>query len=143
MRFSFGLLVLGFGIATSAAVAQGFPANPPQQGTAATTESATRPPAVSMKEAKEHRLTHPHASYAPIAKAAHVTGVVTVGVEIGSDGHVTQVVVLAGPELLRAASVDAARKWVFKPFLQDGAPIVVRTAVEFSFRNVYAMLSDE
>ena len=96
-----------------------------------------------MKDAKEHRLTHPHASYSPIAKAAHVTGVVTVGVEIGLDGHVNQAVVLAGPELLRAASVDAARKWVFKPFLQDGAPIVVRTAVEFSFRNVYAMLSDE
>jgi protein TonB len=143
MRFSFGLLVLGFGIATYAAVAQGLPANTSQQGTATTTEAPTRPPTVSLKEAKEHCLTHPHASYAPIAKAAHVTGVVTVAVEIGLDGHVTQAWVLAGPEMLRTASADAARKWVFKPFLQDGAPIVVRTAVQFSFRNVYAMLSDE
>ena len=141
MRFF--LLVLGVGIATCAAVAQGLPANTPQQGTAATTEAAGRPPTVSMKEAKEHFLTHPHATYAPIAKAAHVTGVVTVGVEVGLDGHVTQAVVLSGPEMLRSASIDAARKWMFKPFMQDGAPIVVRTAVQFSFRNVYGTLSDE
>jgi periplasmic protein TonB len=96
-----------------------------------------------MKEAKEHFLTHPHATYPPIAKAAHVTGVVTVAVEIGLDGHVTQAWVLAGPEMLRTASADAARKWVFKPFLQDGAPIVVRTAVQFSFLNPNTALSNE
>ena len=72
-----------------------------------------------------------------------MTGVVTVAVEIGLDGHVTQAWVLAGPEILRTASADAARKWVFKPFLQDGAPIVVRTAVQFFFLNPNTALSNE
>jgi protein TonB len=143
MRFAFVLLVFGLGITTGAAAVHALQATPPQQSAAATTGPAVRPPTVSVKEAKEHFLTHPHATYSPIAKAAHVTGVVTLGVEIGLDGHVTQVVVLSGPEMLRAASADAVRKWVFKPFLQNGAPIVVLTAVQFSFRNVYATLSDE
>ncbi|MBS1816249.1 MAG: energy transducer TonB [Acidobacteria bacterium] len=92
-----------------------------------------RPPTVSMKEGKAHLVKHVAAVYPAIANLAHVAGDVVLGVQIDAEGNVTQVVVLSGPEMLRAAAVDAVKQYKYRPFMVDGAPAVVRTAVQVKF----------
>ena len=66
-------------------------------------------------------------NYPDEAKKAHVKGVVLVKTEIGTDGLVVDAQAIDGPELLRAAAVDAIRKWTFKPFTLNGEAIEVET----------------
>jgi periplasmic protein TonB len=72
-------------------------------------------------------------SYPAIAKSAHVTGVVTVFLELDEKGSVAVVHRTDGPQMLRQAAVDAARKWKFKPTLVDGQPVRVIGYINFSF----------
>ena len=72
-------------------------------------------------------------SYPAIAKNAHVTGVVTVYLEVDEQGAVTAISRTDGPQLLRQAAVDAARKWKFKPTVIDGKPIRVIGFINFNF----------
>ena len=95
--------------------------------------SGSRPPTVSAKEGKEHLIKPVYAPYPPIARAAHVSGTVVVGAEIDTNGDVTQVVVLGGPHMLESAAVDAVKQYKYRPFLINGTPAVVRTAVQVTF----------
>jgi TonB family protein len=72
-------------------------------------------------------------SYPAIAKNAHVTGVVTVYLEVDEQGGVTAINRTDGPQLLRQAAVDAARKWKFKPTVIDGKPARVMGFINFNF----------
>jgi protein TonB len=72
-------------------------------------------------------------SYPAIAKSAHVTGVVTVFLELDEKGAVAVVHRTDGPQLLRQAAVEAARKWKFKPTVVDGQPVRVIGYINFSF----------
>lgn len=72
-------------------------------------------------------------SYPAIAKSAHVTGVVTVFLELDEKGAVSVIHRTDGPQMLRQAAVDAARKWKFKPTLVDGQPVRVIGYINFSF----------
>lgn len=94
-----------------------------------------RPPTVSVKTSKDHLLKQVDAPYPPIAAAAHVVGTVVVGAEIDAIGNVREVVVLSGPEMLRAAAVDAVKQYKYRPFEVDGKPAAVRTAVQVEFRS--------
>jgi len=98
-----------------------------------TSQKASRPPTVSVKEGKEHLVTRVAAIYPPIATAAHVEGVAVFGVEIDAQGNVTTVVPLGGPEMLRASAAAAVKQYKYRPFLIDGAPAFVRTAVQVKF----------
>ncbi|HEX8775997.1 MAG TPA: TonB family protein [Pyrinomonadaceae bacterium] len=72
-------------------------------------------------------------NYPSIAKNAHVTGVVTVYLEIDEQGGVAAISRTDGPQLLRQAAVDAARKWKFKPTVIDGKPTRVMGFINFNF----------
>ncbi|MEO6804195.1 MAG: energy transducer TonB [Granulicella sp.] len=104
---------------------------PDQQPSASQTDS--RPPTVSVRESKEHLITRVDASYPPIAAAAHVSGVAVFGAEIDAAGNVTTVVALSGPEMLRAAAAEAVKHYKYRPFLVNGVPTIVRTAVQVKF----------
>jgi len=71
--------------------------------------------------------------YPAIAKAAHVQGVVVLSAEIDTTGHITDVRVISGPAMLLQASIDAAKKWVYKPYLLNGIPIIVDTQINVVF----------
>lgn len=73
------------------------------------------------------------AVYPAIASAAHVDGVVVLGAEVNTAGNVTTVVILGGPEMLRASAVEAVKKYKYRPFLVNDMPAVVRTAVQVKF----------
>ncbi len=102
-----------------------------QQSPAAQTD--TRPPTVSVKEGKEHLVTRVGAIYPAIATAAHVSGIAVIGAEIDVTGNVTVVVPVGGPEMLRASAAAAVKRYKYRPFLVNGVPTTVRTAVQVKF----------
>jgi TonB family protein len=62
--------------------------------------------------------------YPPLAYMARIQGVVTVQVKLGEQGRVVEAVANSGPELLAAASVNNAKRWVFKPNSAKAAVII-------------------
>jgi TonB family protein len=70
--------------------------------------------------------------YPDIAQLARVEGRVVVELLVDGNGSVQCGRALAGPPLLRAAAVDAARRWTFERF--EGAPSgLVTGSIEFEF----------
>lgn len=72
-------------------------------------------------------------TYPAMAKNARVTGVVTVYLEVDENGGVVAISRTDGPQLLRQAAVDAARKWKFKPTVIDGQPVRITGFINFNF----------
>lgn len=72
-------------------------------------------------------------SYPAIAKAARVSGVVTVFVVVGETGAVESVQRADGPIQLQGAAADAARRWKFQPTLVNGQPARVSGYINFNF----------
>jgi TonB family protein len=72
-------------------------------------------------------------SYPQTAKSAHITGTVTVYLEIDEKGTVKTVHRTNGPQLLRQAAEDAVRRWKFRPTVIDGQPVSVLGFINFNF----------
>jgi TonB family protein len=72
-------------------------------------------------------------AYPAEAKAAEVSGEVEVQVTISEEGRVIEAIAISGPELLREAAVQAAKKWVFKPTKANGVPVKVQGILTFNF----------
>ncbi|HEV2664255.1 MAG TPA: energy transducer TonB, partial [Blastocatellia bacterium] len=71
--------------------------------------------------------------YPPIARAARVAGKVEVQVTISEQGKVIEAMAISGHPLLRDASVNAARQWVFRPTELSGVPVKVQGILTFNF----------
>ena len=115
--------------------AQAAPAQPQQAGAARPSDggarSAAAPVAVGPLAAKARQKFSP--SYPSIAKAARVSGVVTVYLVVNEKGEVETVQKLEGPAQLQQAAADAARRWRFNPTLVDGQPVRVTGYLSFNF----------
>ena len=72
-------------------------------------------------------------TYPQAARAARVTGRVTVFLLVDERGSVEAIRRSEGPELLRRAAEDAARRWKFRPTLIDGQPARVTGSIQFNF----------
>ena len=80
-------------------------------------------------------LTHMvQPSYPPQARQMHVEGVVSLQATIGKDGSVRDVKVVSGPPMLARAAIDAVKQWRYKPYLLNGDPVEIQTAVSVNFR---------
>jgi protein TonB len=73
-------------------------------------------------------------TYPPMARAAHVEGIVIIQAVIGPDGKVQDARVIRSNPLLGAAALDAVRQWEFTPTLLNGIPIAVLMTVTVDFR---------
>ncbi|MBB5059956.1 TonB family protein [Granulicella aggregans] len=71
--------------------------------------------------------------YPAVAKAAHIAGTVALHVLITEQGEVTNLTVVSGPPLLRAAAVDAVKQWRYKPYVVDGVVRKAETVVLVNF----------
>ncbi|MDE1175539.1 MAG: TonB family protein [Edaphobacter sp.] len=72
--------------------------------------------------------------YPAIAKAAGIAGVVIVEAVISKTGAVESLRVLSGPEMLRAAALDAIRSARYQPYRLNGDPTEVQTTFTVNFR---------
>jgi len=75
----------------------------------------------------------PNAVYPPIALAAHVQGAVVLHAVISKTGTVKNLAVISGPNMLRAAAMEAVRGWQYKPYVLGGEPTEVDTTVTVNF----------
>ncbi|HEY8997631.1 MAG TPA: energy transducer TonB [Edaphobacter sp.] len=72
--------------------------------------------------------------YPAIARAAGISGTVVVEAVISSAGTVESLKVISGPELLRAAALDALRAARYRPYLLNGQPTEVQTTYTVNFK---------
>jgi len=74
--------------------------------------------------------------YPPLARAAHVEGVVILETVIDASGNVTSARVLRGYPMLDLAALDAVQQWKFTPArLNDEAiPVVMTVTVQFKLQ---------
>jgi protein TonB len=89
---------------------------------------------VTMMEAMKSAVTAPPPEYAPLAKQAHIAGVVVVEVKISPQGDVTEVQTVSGNTLLVNPVHKALRMWKFKPFQSEGKATAAVTNLRFSFK---------
>lgn len=52
---------------------------------------------------------------------------------IGKDGVIRHLRVLQGHPLLADAALDAVKQWKYKPYLEQGKPVEVKTTVKVNF----------
>ena len=78
-------------------------------------------------------LTLPHPAYPPLARAAHVSGTVTVQVLIDEQGNVSAAHAVDGHPLLQSVCVAAAREARFSPTLLEGEPVRVTGVIKYNF----------
>lgn len=58
--------------------------------------------------------------YPPIARESGITGVIVVEMVVGTNGRVESAKIVSGSPLFHAASLDAAKKWKFRPPQYNG-----------------------
>lgn len=113
------------------------PAPPPPTPTP-TPQSAPSPTVATTQRVSErvlqgnaiNRITPP---YPEIAKRARIQGAVQILVTISEEGKVTDATTISGPPLLRAAAIDAARKWYFTPTRIGSVPVKLQGVLTFNF----------
>jgi periplasmic protein TonB len=71
--------------------------------------------------------------YPVIAKQARIEGSVQVQIDISEDGAVTNVTLLSGHPLLRAAALQAAKQWQFIPTELNGQRVRAIGLLTFNF----------
>ncbi|HWS87405.1 MAG TPA: energy transducer TonB [Pyrinomonadaceae bacterium] len=79
-------------------------------------------------------LSKPAPVYPLAAKAAGVAGTVVVRVTLDESGRVQTAEATSGPEMLREAAEEAARKAQFSPTLLSGQPVRVSGDITYNFR---------
>jgi protein TonB len=72
-------------------------------------------------------------TYPPGAEKFNASGPVEVRVTVSETGRVKNAVAISGHLLLRAAAVQAARRWVFTPTTVDGVPVQTQIVLTFDF----------
>lgn len=102
-------------------------------------EARSAPPAVAgaitvgarVQAAK--LISNPQPVYPDIARQARISGTVELAVVIAPNGHMREIHVISGHPLLRQASLDAVKEWVYQPTLLNEQPVAVSTTVEVIF----------
>jgi periplasmic protein TonB len=89
------------------------------------------PIAVGALHGKVSKKVDP--AYPQIARAARISGVVTVFLVLDEKGAVESVQRADGPAQLQPAATAAVRRWKFKPTLVDGQPVRVTGYINFNF----------
>jgi protein TonB len=71
--------------------------------------------------------------YPPLAKSAHISGVVHLIGIISKDGTIRNLQVISGHPLLTKAALDAVSQWVYKPTLLNNEAVEVIAPIDVNF----------
>lgn len=71
--------------------------------------------------------------YPQVARNASAQGVVRVYVTVDEQGNVSEIAKSEGPQLLRGAAEEAARRWKFSPTVVRGKAVRLTGFIEFNF----------
>jgi protein TonB len=78
-------------------------------------------------------LALPQPAYPPLARAAHISGTVSVQVLIDEQGNVVSAHAVDGHPLLQSVCVAAARQARFSPTFLEGEPVKVTGVIQYNF----------
>jgi periplasmic protein TonB len=68
------------------------------------------------------------------ARQLRIEGMVQLEATVAKDGKVKDVRVVSGHPILARAAVDAVKRWKYKPYLLNGAPIEIDTEITVNFK---------
>lgn len=72
--------------------------------------------------------------YPPLARQAHIQGVVVLTAIIDKEGSIQNLQLVSGHPMLAPAAIEAVKQWRYKPFLLNGQSMVVETTVTVNFQ---------
>jgi protein TonB len=72
-------------------------------------------------------------TYPAVAQVTRTSGTVVLQATISRTGTIENLRVVSGPALLRQAALDAVKQWRYRPYLLNGQPVEVETAVNVQF----------
>lgn len=91
-------------------------------------------PRVSPEAAASHLVRTVEPLYPAFARAAGLEGVVRVEVGISTYGRIYSFRMVSGPPSLEQAAEDAMGQYVYRPFEENGRPVIVVTTVDVVFK---------
>lgn len=71
--------------------------------------------------------------YPAVARAIRESGTVILQATISRTGAIENLRVVSGPEMLRQAALDAVKQWRYRPYMLNGQPVEVETAVNVEY----------
>jgi TonB family protein len=84
-------------------------------------------------------ITRANAVYPPIAIAARVAGDVLIKADIDKLGALQNARVLSGNAMLQYSSIEAAKKWTFKPLMVGAKAVPYQVKLVFKFQLIGEM----
>jgi TonB family protein len=88
---------------------------------------------VQMSLAKATTPQPPDSSYPLLGRQMKVQGSVLLKALIGADGMIQDLRVVSGPAILASAAREAAIRWQFKPYMQNGRPVETQANIAVNF----------
>lgn len=87
--------------------------------------------ATAMEKLLVHRVDP---VYPDAARAANLSGLVTLRIVVEKNGEVSQLTVLSGAKQLQGSALDAVKWWRFQPYLVNGRATRVQTTLALDFK---------
>lgn len=88
---------------------------------------------VPKKAVPAHLIHSVPAQYPPMARQLHVEGEVLLNVNVDSIGTVSNITVVSGPPLLRAAATDCVKRWKYQPAMLGDKSVASTEVVKLDF----------
>lgn len=107
---------------------------PPPPPPVAVAEKPKGPIRISSGMKEPRILYAPPVVYSPIARQAHVSGVVVIEAVIDEHGNVTGVKVISGPALLFPSAIKAVEGRKYEPTILDDQPVAIRLDIKVDFK---------
>ena len=99
----------------------------------ATSPSQLKPVSLSEDDAKTLLISKVEPEYPRLAKAVRVSGIVILHAVISKTGEIVNLRAICGPQILQEASLKAVQQWKYRPYIYQGVPVEVETAIRVVF----------
>lgn len=88
---------------------------------------------ISSGVADSLAVYNPAPEYPQMARIAHISGDVVLGITISRTGEVTNIVVHEGHPILITSAINAVKKWKYRPYVLNGEAVEVDSTVKIQY----------